>query len=189
VHDAEPPARLREALPHSSHIDARVPVAAQEVRERLEAPQDAVEAELGAVWAEFAATIDVLLAGDPPAPEGPRVVCHGDPHLGNVLVADGQLHLIDWDDVILAPREQDLMFMLGGMGDVGPTSDEQVEAFLSGYGAHAIDEHAVRYYRHVRAREDVVMWSHQALTGPDREECVRIVRGILTKGLAALAMS
>jgi spectinomycin phosphotransferase len=188
VHDAEPPVRLRDALPRESHIDARVPGLAAEVRERLRAPQDDVEAELAGLWEQFAETIDVLLAGDPPAPEGPRVVCHGDPHLGNVLVAKGQLHLIDWDDVIMAPREQDLMFMLGGMSDVGTTNAEQVEAFLSGYGQHVIDDEAVRYYRHVRAREDVVGWSHQALTGPDREECVAITRGILTNGLAALAV-
>lgn len=189
VHDAEPPVRLREALPKRSHIDARVPKAAEEVRARLaHAPEDEVEADLGALWHEHAETIDVLLGGDPPAPAGPRVVCHGDPHLGNVLVAKDGLQLIDWDDVILAPREQDLMFMLGGMGDVGPTSGEQLAAFLSGYGSHEIDQDAVRYYRHVRAREDVVLWSHQALTGPDREECVAITRGILTKGLAALAV-
>jgi spectinomycin phosphotransferase len=74
------------------------------------------------------------------------------------------------------------------MSDVGTTNAEQVEAFLSGYGQHVIDDEAVRYYRHVRAREDVVGWSHQALTGPDREECVAITRGILTDGLAALAV-
>ncbi|MET7277746.1 aminoglycoside phosphotransferase family protein [Kribbella sp. NPDC005582] len=190
VHDAEPPVRLREALPKRSHIDARVPKVAAEVRARLaQVPEDEVEAELGALWAEHVETIEVLLGGDPPAPTGPRVVCHGDPHLGNVLVAKDGLQLIDWDDVILAPREQDLMFMLGGMGDVGPTSGEQLVAFLSGYGPHEIDQDAVRYYRHIRAREDVVLWSHQALTGPDREECVAITRGILTKGLAALAVS
>ncbi|WP_405062256.1 aminoglycoside phosphotransferase family protein [Kribbella sp. NBC_01505] len=188
VHDAEPPARLRDALPKQSHIVARVPGLAAEVRERVSEPQDEVEAELAGLWARYAGTIDVLLADDPPVPEGPRVVCHGDPHLGNVLVAEDGLQLIDWDDVILAPREQDLMFMLGGMGEVGPTTAEQVEAFLSGYGPHVVDENAVRYYRHIRAREDVVLWSHQALTGPDREDCVRITRGILAEGLAALAV-
>jgi len=186
VHDAEPPVRLREALPRSSHIDARVPALAAAVRAWV--PSDAVETALIDLWSQHADLIDALLAGDPPAPEGPRVVCHGDPHLGNVLVGQEGLVLIDWDDVILAPREQDLMFMLGGMGDVGPTTSEQLQAFLTGYGPHALDEAAVRYYRHVRAREDVVLWSHQALTGPDREECVEIAQGILTSGLAALAV-
>jgi spectinomycin phosphotransferase len=186
VHDSEPPQRLRDALPKHSHIDARTPALAEEVRARLalNAPEDA---ELAAVWTEYEDLISHLLRGRPPEPSGPRVVCHGDPHLGNVLV-DDRLHLIDWDDVILAPREQDLMFMLGGMGDVGPTTPEHLEAFLAGYGPHLIDEEAVRYYRHVRALEDVIGWSHQALTGPDESYALQVTKGILTKGLAALAI-
>jgi spectinomycin phosphotransferase len=90
-----------------------------------------LEAELAAVWAEHDDIITRLVTMTPAEPEGPRVGCHGDPHLGNVLIAD-RLYLIDWDDVLLAPREQDLMFMLGGMGDVGPTTAEQTEAFLVG---------------------------------------------------------
>ena len=189
VHDGEPPPRLRDALPKHSHIDARVPAVAERLQERLttQAPEDEVEEELAAVWQEYDATIIHLLTARPPEPTGPRVICHGDPHLGNVLV-DAHLHLIDWDDVILAPREQDLMFMLGGMGDVGPTTPEQLQAFLTGYGDHTIDDEAVRYYRHVRAREDVIGWSDQAITGPDNAYALSVVKGILTHGLAALAV-
>ncbi|MFF0340057.1 phosphotransferase enzyme family protein [Kribbella sp. NPDC004875] len=188
VHDSEPPARLRDALPKHSHIDARTPALAEEVRTRLETPEGDVEEELAAVWKQYDEVIADLLTNRPPAPSGPRVVCHGDPHIGNVLVDDA-LHLIDWDDVIYAPREQDLMFMLGGMGDVGPTTPGQLQAFLAGYGPHDIDEEAVRYYRHVRAFEDVIGWSHQALTGPDEPYCLEVTRGILSTGLAALAVA
>ncbi len=38
----------------------------------------------------------------------PRVVTHGEPHPGNVLLADDGLLLIDWDTVALAPLERDL---------------------------------------------------------------------------------
>ncbi|MEV0803922.1 phosphotransferase [Kribbella sp. NPDC050281] len=190
VHDAEPPPRLRDALPRHSHIDARVPAIAEKLQTRLatQAPEDEIEEELGAVWKEHEDTITHLLTARPPEPVGPRVICHGDPHLGNVLV-DDDLHLIDWDDVILAPPEQDLMFMLGGMGDVGPTHPEHLDAFLTGYGPHTIDDEAVRYYRHVRAFEDVFTWSDQAITGPDNAYALQVTKGILTKGLAALAMS
>ena len=188
VHDAEPPHRLRDALPKHSHIDARTPALAAEVRTRLETPEGEVEEELAAVWKQYDHIIEDLLTNRPPAPAGPRVVCHGDPHLGNVLIRDG-LHLIDWDDVIFAPREQDLMFMLGGMGDVGPTTAEQLDAFLTGYGPHPIDDHAIRYYRHVRALEDVVMWSDQVITGPDNAYALAVVKGILSHGLAALAVN
>ncbi|MEU4190853.1 phosphotransferase [Kribbella sp. NPDC026611] len=188
VHDAEPPIRLRDALPKHSHIDARTPTIAAEVRERLEEPEGEVAEELAAVWSQYEHVITDLCTNRPPAPTGPRVICHGDPHLGNVLV-DDQLHLIDWDDVIYAPREQDLMFMLGGMGDVGPTTPTQLDAFLRGYGPHTIDQDAIHYYRHVRAFEDVVGWSHQAITGPEEPYALAVVKGILDHGLAALAVS
>jgi len=33
--------------------------------------------------------------------------CHGDPHLGNLLIgADHDVWLIDWDDAFTAPRER-----------------------------------------------------------------------------------
>ncbi|WP_427888612.1 phosphotransferase enzyme family protein [Kribbella sp. GL6] len=187
VHDAEPPPRLRDALPRHSHIDARMPAVVDDVRRRLEAPEGDVAEELAAVWATYDGIIADLLTNRPPAPTGPRVVCHGDPHIGNVLV-DGGLHLIDWDDVIHAPREQDLMFMLGGMGDVGPTTTAQREAFLTGYGPHTLDEDAIHYYRHVRAYEDVISWSHQSLTGPDEPYALQVTKNILTTGLAALVV-
>lgn len=191
VHSAELPERLRDALPRHSPVDARIPALAEEIQARLttQVPEDDLEAELATVWKQHQDTISFLLTARPPEPSGPRVVCHADPHLGNVLV-DGQLHLIDWDDVVLAPREQDLMFMLGGMGDIGPTTPQQLAAFLSGYGDHNIDEAAVQYYRHIRATEDVVLWAEQALTGPDREGCLDILRGVLgPDGLAVLTQS
>lgn len=188
VHDSEPPHRLRDALPKHSHIDVRMPAIADEVHKRLETPEGEVEEELAAVWKQFEHVIADLRTNRPPAPSGPRVICHGDPHLGNVLV-DERLHLIDWDDVIFAPREQDLMFMLGGMDDVGPTTPTQVDAFLTGYGPHTLDQDAIHYYRHVRAFEDVIGWSHQAITGPDEADALTVVKGILDHGLAALAVS
>ncbi|MEU8222721.1 aminoglycoside phosphotransferase family protein [Kribbella sp. NPDC048915] len=183
VHDAEPPMRLRDALPRHSHIDARMSALAEEVRAGLKTPEGA---DLAAVWEQYEDVIADLFGNRPEKPTGPRVVCHGDPHLGNVLVGDG-LRLIDWDDVIYAPREQDLMFMLGGMGEFGPVTENQRNAFLDGYGAHAIDEDAVRYYRHVRAYEDVVGWSHQALEGPENAFALGVLKGVLSEGLAALA--
>ncbi|MEU4607838.1 phosphotransferase [Kribbella sp. NPDC023972] len=191
VHEAEPPERLRNALPRHSPVNARIPALGQQLQLRLttEPPADDVEAELAEVWEEHQDTITGLLTARAPEPSTPRVVCHADPHLGNVLV-DGRVHLIDWDDVVLAPREQDLMFMLGGLGSLGPTSDEHLTAFFTGYGDVELDQPAVTYYRHARALEDVVLWAEQALAGPDREDCIDILRGVLGPGgLAQLALS
>ncbi|WP_433162593.1 phosphotransferase [Kribbella sp. CA-247076] len=191
VHEAEPPERLRNALPKRSPVNGRIPALAEELQVRLttRAPEDELEEELAAVWKERQETITGLLSARISEPAGPRVVCHADPHLGNVLV-DDRVHLIDWDDVVLAPREQDLMFLLGGMGSLGPTTTEQLTAFFTGYGDVALDQDAISYYRHARALEDVALWAEQALTGPDREGCIDILRGVLGPGgLAPLALS
>jgi spectinomycin phosphotransferase len=43
----------------------------------------------------------------------PWVVTHGEPHRANVIVdARGEVHLVDWDTVRLAPRERDLRMVL-----------------------------------------------------------------------------
>ncbi|WP_165949245.1 phosphotransferase [Kribbella turkmenica] len=191
IHEAEPPERLRNALPHHSPVRDRIPGLAEELHTRLttQPPEDDLEAELAAVWKEHKDTITGLLAARPPEPTGPRVVCHADPHLGNVLVDNG-VHLVDWDDVVHAPREQDLMFLLGGMGSLGPTTSGQLTAFFTGYGDVHLDQEALTYYRHVRALEDAALWAEQALTGPDRGECIDILRGGLGPGgLARLALS
>jgi spectinomycin phosphotransferase len=54
----------------------------------------------------------------------PQVVTHGDPNLANVLIdTTGTLHLIDWGELALAPRERDLTFFTG----------ERFAAFLEAY--------------------------------------------------------
>ena len=71
------------------------------------------------------------------------VLCHGDIHTSNLLVTpDGRLFVVDWDQPILAPRERDLMFVVGG--DVTPTNCETL--FFTGYGATDVDALALAYY-------------------------------------------
>jgi spectinomycin phosphotransferase len=99
----------------------------------------------------------------------PNVVCHADPHLGNVLVDDeGGVWLLDWDDVVLGPREQDLLFVLdGGVLAFAPVTAAQTEAFFTGYGPVEIHRHALAYHRSLRALEDLVDFALEVLA-PDR---------------------
>ena len=74
------------------------------------------------------------------ARKAPNVVCHGDPHLGNVLIGqDDRVWLIDWDDSVLAPPERDLIFILGGVLAFAPVTPQQQAWFFEGYGATSPD--------------------------------------------------
>ncbi len=56
----------------------------------------------------LAALVDRLLVGVP------RLLLHGDLHLGNVLERDGQLRLLDFDDSRIGPAVQDLWLAIPG---------------------------------------------------------------------------
>ncbi len=142
-------------------------------------PDDALGAELVAVWRANEATIAALRARTTALgeqlrrAEQPRVLCHADAHLGNVLVGDdGRLWLIDWDGAALAPRERDLMFVIGGIAD-GQVSPRQTELFRRGYGPVEPDATALAYYRCAWALQDIAAFGHTALLDDTAGEATR----------------
>jgi spectinomycin phosphotransferase len=91
-------------------------------------------------------------------------------HTWNVLPdADAQLWLVDWDETILALKERDLMFVVGGIGGggVGPRA---TECFLQGYGDTAIDPLALAYYRYAWAVQDMAAYGEEVFFTPDLGE-------------------
>ena len=122
-------------------------------------PADPIRAELAAFWSERAQQIDQIvehareLSSELRGRELPHVLCHADIHSANVLVAsDGQPWIVDWDEVTLAPKERDLMFVTGGgiSEYMFPPGSEQ--HFYAGYGPAALDPIALAYYRCAWAR-------------------------------------
>lgn len=112
---------------------------------------------------------------------GERVPCHGDPHLGNVLVEpDGGLRLVDWDEAVVAPRELDLHLVEFSVL-FAPASSDELAAFRAGYGPVVLDEHRLVRYACVRALEDLTSTMTTALDGSDedRTEALRVLTGIL----------
>ena len=55
---------------------------------------------------------------------------HGDLHLGNVLFRDGELRVLDFDDMVSGPAVQDLWLALPGRGS---EAEHQRDVFLAGY--------------------------------------------------------
>lgn len=75
------------------------------------------------------------------------VLCHADIHTFNLLIDQASnMHIVDWDDTLLAPRERDLMFVRGAVA--GSTDGVKEEAlFFEGYGNTEVDPVAIAFYR------------------------------------------
>ena len=97
-----------------------------------------------------------------------NVLCHGDLHAGNVLIANnGALYIIDWDQPIQAPKERDLMFIGAGVGNVW-NNNKEVKLFYTGYGKTEINYEIMNYYRSDRIIQDIAEY-HQLLLANNLE--------------------
>ncbi len=91
------------------------------------------------------------------------VLCHSDIHAGNVLMnGDTVIYLVDWDEPIMAPKERDLMFIGGGVGNVWNIPLEE-KLFYKGYGKTEVNLTVLAYYRHERIVEDIAIYSQALL--------------------------
>lgn len=105
------------------------------------------------------------------------VLCHSDIHAGNVLIdGNNTIYIVDWDEPIMAPKERDLMFIGGGVGNVWNKPHEE-KLFYKGYGKTEVDSTVLAYYRHERIVEDIAIYSRELLLttarGKDRPEMYR----------------
>lgn len=142
------------------------------------------DAQALAAWRDARARVELLLRGTrlSDGDEGVPVPCHGDPHLGNlVLDADGAPCLIDWDEAVVAPRELDLHLVEFPVL-FQPLTNEQRAAFDRGYGPVELDEARLVRYACVRALEDLVSTMQSVLDGPPefRDEELAVFHGILS---------
>jgi spectinomycin phosphotransferase len=111
------------------------------------------------------------------------VLCHADIHTGNVLLdADQRVWIVDWDETLLAPKERDLMFVVGGISSelVGPREEE---LFFQGYGATTLDPLALAYYRYAWAVGDIGAYGAQVFLRPDLGEVTKRAAADLFKQL------
>ena len=91
----------------------------------------------------------------------PLVICHADLHAANLL-RDGAGHVfvIDWDEVMLAPKERDFIFI----------REPHAEDFWRGYGPGEIDWTVLTYFRWERVVQDFIEDAGQVCFRDDLSE-------------------
>ena len=172
VHDAALPGRLVDSLRHEDYAPRwRDAARAIDARLRAPAPETTTAHELAALWSERGEEIRSMidraevLSATMRSRNTRLVVCHADLHAGNVLVRpDDRIGVVDWDDVMLAPPERDLMFIGGGVGGVWNEADE-VAWFFEGYGEVEVAPTALAYYRYERIVTDLVVSAEAIVDG------------------------
>ncbi|HEX8219322.1 MAG TPA: aminoglycoside phosphotransferase family protein [Chloroflexia bacterium] len=104
---------------------------------------------------------------------GPYVVCHADLHPGNIIrdLAGGAF-VVDWDDVMLAPKERDFIF--AGGAPVDDSARQDTSPFFAGYGQAEIDWRALTYYLWERVVTDLIACAQDVFFRPDLEEETKI---------------
>ncbi|MGC4046621.1 MAG: phosphotransferase [Armatimonas sp.] len=115
----------------------------------------------------------------------PLCICHTDLHAWNVVTNEqGQVLLVDWDEVRLAPRERDLMFIGGGVGGPDWCREPEISWFYEGYGSVPIDLLALAYFRCERVLADIaVAEAHQDLSFQfARGEVAEIALATISRG-------
>ncbi|MBL3285104.1 Phosphotransferase family protein [Rickettsiales endosymbiont of Paramecium tredecaurelia] len=84
------------------------------------------------------------------------VLCHADMHGWNLFVdKENALYIVDWDTLIFAPVERDLMFIGAGIWVSSLTAAEEESLFYQGYGQTKINQDAMAYYRFERIIQDI----------------------------------
>lgn len=103
------------------------------------------------------------------------LLCHADMHGWNLIVDKESLYIVDWDTLIFAPVERDLMFIGAGIWDSGLTAAEEESLFYHGYTQTKINRDAMAYYRFERIIQDIGDYCEYIFLsdegGDDRMQC------------------
>ena len=121
------------------------------------------------------------------------ILCHADIHAWNILIDEqDDFYIIDWDTLIFAPKERDLMFVGGGLGGRGRSPQDEETLFYQGYGPTQLDPAVLAYYRYERILEDIAVFCEQIFSsdagGEDRKQALEYLESnFLPNGVLEIA--
>ncbi len=177
IHSSQLPGEILQIVPQETFIPSRRQVLRdlESVISNKQNLVDPIQRQLSEFWQMRQNEIHVLidktdrLGNQLRQATLPRVVCHADLHTWNVLLDAAQyMWIVDWDETMLAPKERDLMFVIGGIGR-NLVSAEQTAFFLQKYDNDdaAIDHRALGYYRYAWAVQEMGAYAEDVFFAPD----------------------
>lgn len=180
IHDTALPPALAQPLPRETFVPQPrwcdvVKRLQTEIGEKTyDSP---AERELAAFWVARRAEIGRIVAR---AEELGRmlqgraaefVLCHADIHVANLLLDEtGKLYVVDWDQPMLAPKERDLVYILGAAIGQVVTGPREEALFFRGYGRTEVDAVALTYYRYEWVVQDLGSYGEQVFFNPEVSE-------------------
>jgi spectinomycin phosphotransferase len=150
------------------------------------------ERTLRASWTAHQSTIHTAmtslekLAGVLQSRTFPYVICHADLHPANLLRDHaGHVFVIDWDEVMLAPKERDFLFVKES--SAASKALPGTPAFFQGYGQTEIDWIALTYYRYERVVQDLIACAQEVFFRDDlgegtKADSAQLFQAILAEG-------
>jgi spectinomycin phosphotransferase len=162
LHTTKPSSELSSQIKRETFIPKQLEFAkALHTQVKTREYNDPFQKELAEFWLENYGKLSTILQRTEFLAKKMRetnlefVLCHADIHTGNVLLTeDNKLFIVDWDETMLAPKERDLLFIIGSI--FNDTSDGRWEQlFFEGYGETEIDTLALAYYRYDWCVEDI----------------------------------
>ncbi len=111
-----------------------------------------------------------------------NVLCHTDLHNWNLMQAEDQLILIDWEGLRLAPVEADFMFLIDQ-----PYYDTFLEVYRKRHPDFALKPDVLRFYQIRRRLEDIWEWIEQLLFDQQETHEREKTLASLTKELQEMA--
>jgi spectinomycin phosphotransferase len=173
MHQASIPAELRQSLPQENYsaqwrdrVQSYQSMAATQPFADPIAAQAALLLQTKATEITYLVSRAAALAQTLQQHAPTCVLCHGDLHAANLLIGEGGLwYMVDWDTLVFAPKERDLMFIGGGIGGVGEAWRDEHAAvhFYQGYGQTSLNYTALAYYRCERIVQDIAIYCDQLL--------------------------
>ena len=111
------------------------------------------------------------------------VLCHADIHKANIMIDESDaIHIVDWDEAVIAPKERDLMFFVAD-----GHAPEAADAFRRGYGERSADPIGLAYYRYDWALQEFCdngarVFLSETLSDKEREFALDEFKRLFAKG-------